>query len=59
MATKYLNATQLCERLGVTKVTLHRWQNNPDVGLPTPARINGIRFYPVSEIDAWIESKRG
>lgn len=55
----YINATELCQKLGITKMTLHRWQNKPEIGLPAPARINGVRFYPLSEVNAWIESKRG
>lgn len=57
--TEYLKTTELCEKLGVSRMSIHRWERDPEVNLPKPVRIRGQRFYPVVEIDAWLEQARG
>lgn len=56
---KYITATELCTTLGVTKMTLHRWERDVEVGLPKPVRIKTTRFYPVADVQTWLEQARG
>ncbi len=59
MAISFWSATDLCDNLGISKQTLWRWENDPRVNLPKPARIRGQRFFPVAEIQTWLEGQRG
>ncbi|HEX9868802.1 MAG TPA: transcriptional regulator [Candidatus Tectomicrobia bacterium] len=52
-------ARRVREQLGgVSEVTLWRFQRDPNLGFPTPVRINGRLYFRVDEIDAWIESRQ-
>lgn len=42
---------------GVSRMTLHRWLNNPDLNFPRPAYVNNRRYWRRSEIVAWLESR--
>lgn len=53
----YLSGPQVQERYGVTKMTLWRWCENPSMGFPQPLRINGRKYFDVTELDAWDRSR--
>ena len=53
-----LTAPQVCDRIGVTTMTLHRWLRDPEVGFPKPIQIKRFRFWPEPEIAEWLEGKR-
>lgn len=50
----YLNATQVRTRYGgISDMALWRWLQDNDLGFPQPIRINGRRFWLVSNLVAW------
>lgn len=40
---------------GVSKMTLHRWQRDPDLGFPQPLFISRRRFWREAELIEFIE----
>ena len=42
---------------GISRMTLHRWLNNPDLNFLVPIRIQNRRYWLRSEIVAWLESR--
>lgn len=62
--TKYVSMKALAEMLNISKSTFYDWQNKKspryDPTFPKKIRI-GVSCvrYSVSEIESWIESKRG
>ncbi len=36
---KYITSAEICERFGITKQTLNRWEKMTQWGLPFPARL--------------------
>lgn len=59
MSKEYYTATELCAKLGITKQSLWRYENDPYVGVPKPVRIKTTRFYPIAEVEQWLEQARG
>lgn len=53
-----LPASEVCHRIGVTSMTLHRWLADPEVGFPRPIQIKRFRFWPENEIAAWLDTQR-
>ncbi len=52
-------AKRVREQLGgVSEVTLWRFLRDPNLGFPTPVRINKRLYFRADEIDAWIESRQ-
>lgn len=50
---------QVLEYLKVSRMTLWRIEQNPDLNFPKPARINGRKLWPMAEIENWLEEARG
>jgi predicted DNA-binding transcriptional regulator AlpA len=48
---------QLRRRYGVSDMSLWRWQKDQSLGFPKPLRINGRRFWKLSELEAWEVSR--
>ena len=44
---------QVCERYGVTGMTLYRWDRDPDLGFPKPIYIRGRKYRDERELDAF------
>lgn len=59
MSKEYYSATELCAKLGISKQSLWRYDNDAKVGLPRPVRIKSTRFYPITEVNQWLEQARG
>ena len=55
----YISAPELCAKIGIGRMTLHRWLRDAAMDFPKPARLGGQRFWPVAEIEAWINAQRG
>jgi|tagenome__1003787_1003787.scaffolds.fasta_scaffold20983047_5 predicted DNA-binding transcriptional regulator AlpA len=52
----WLRNRDVARVLGVSDVTIWRWQRDPGMSFPQPSVINGIPYTDVGEIDAWIRS---
>jgi predicted DNA-binding transcriptional regulator AlpA len=51
---RYLTGPQVCQRYGVTDMSVWRWLQNPELGFPKPAMIiNRRRFWLEDELVAW------
>lgn len=55
---KLITAGQLREKFGgITKMTLHRWMNDPKAGFPTPLKIQNRNYWHDSDIEAFLRLK--
>jgi predicted DNA-binding transcriptional regulator AlpA len=48
---------QVARYLGVTKMTLWRWQQNPQLEFPQPSMINGIAYTRIDEVETWMKAR--
>lgn len=53
-----LSASDVCDRIGVTKMSLWRWENDDKLNFPKPLRIKTNRYWPECEIATWLEQQR-
>lgn len=49
----YLPAPRVCERYGVTSMTLHRWLKDDEMGFPQPLYIRRFRYFRLSDLLAF------
>jgi hypothetical protein len=50
----YLTATQVRKRYGgVSKMTLHRWRHDPNLGFPQPEPIRSRNYWRIEQLDSW------
>ena len=42
---------------GISEMSLHRWRNNPDLGFPSPTRINSRLYWRRDSVDAWLAER--
>ncbi|PYC48619.1 helix-turn-helix domain-containing protein [Litorivita pollutaquae] len=54
-----MTARELRELVGVSHMTINRWLKDGKLGMPQPVRIRGQRYFPVTEIQTWLEGQRG
>jgi predicted DNA-binding transcriptional regulator AlpA len=50
--------SEVCNRIGITTMTLHRWLNDPEVHFPRPIQVKRLRLWPEPEVAAWLNEKR-
>ncbi len=55
---KYLTSNEVCERFGITKQTLNRWEKGTQYGEPFPAPAlpsvgGGMKRYLSKEVSRW------
>lgn len=48
-----LPATPVRARYGVSDMTIFRWLADPKLGFPQPIRINGRRYWRLSDLQAF------
>lgn len=54
-----ISAAECRRRLGgISAMSLWRWVHSPELKFPQPTMINRRRYWVVSEIDAWLASRR-
>jgi predicted DNA-binding transcriptional regulator AlpA len=53
----YLPSSAVRIRYSVSDMTLWRWLRNTELGFPAPLRINGRRFWRLTELEAWEASR--
>lgn len=56
-AQKYLPAHMTARRLGVTPMTIYRWERDPASGFPAPVYFGRYKFHIISELEAWEASR--
>lgn len=52
-AERHLDSVQVMARFGISKPTLYRWMNDPDLAFPKPLRIKRRYYFPEGAIAAW------
>jgi predicted DNA-binding transcriptional regulator AlpA len=55
--SKWKRNLELANYLGVTKMTLWRWQHTEWLSFPQPSVINGIAYTNIDEVDAWMKAR--
>ena len=53
----YLPGPKTAHRYGVSDRTIVRWEQDPALGFPQPMHVNGRKFYPLDELEAWERSR--
>ncbi|MHC2367449.1 putative DNA-binding transcriptional regulator AlpA [Bradyrhizobium diazoefficiens] len=54
---QWLRNGGVAKYFGVTKMTLWRWQQNPQLNFPKPSLINGIAYTRIDEIEKWMKTR--
>jgi predicted DNA-binding transcriptional regulator AlpA len=52
--TEWLSAAKLTAVLGVTSMTIWRWQQNAKLAFPKPTVINDRKYWHRGDINAWM-----
>jgi predicted DNA-binding transcriptional regulator AlpA len=55
---RFVRNAELMRCLGISKMTLWRFKNDPVLGFPKATAINGIEFNDLDEIYAWIKARQ-
>ena len=53
----YLTSAAVRARYGVSDMTIWRWLRSTELGFPAPLRINGRRFWKLTQLEAWEASR--
>jgi predicted DNA-binding transcriptional regulator AlpA len=56
--SEWLGGAQLAALLGVTKMTLWRWQRDLQLAFPEPAIIHDRKYWRRDEIEKWMLSRK-
>ncbi len=55
----YLTTAQVRRRYGgVSKMTLHRWRNDPNLSFPQPEPIRSRNYWRAAELNLWDEVRK-
>ena len=53
----YLPGPKTARRYGVSDRTISRWEADLKLGFPQPMIVNGRKFHPLDELEAWERSR--
>jgi predicted DNA-binding transcriptional regulator AlpA len=56
--SEWLGGAQLAAMLGVTTMTLWRWQRDAELAFPEPAIINARKYWRRDDIHKWMLSRK-
>jgi len=54
---RWARNAELARYLGISEMSLWRWQRDPKLGFPQPTRINGISYTDREAIDEWMRCR--
>jgi predicted DNA-binding transcriptional regulator AlpA len=54
---RWLRNSELAARLGVTVMTIWRWQKDAALKFPQPSLINGKPYTDIDEVNRWMRSR--
>jgi len=54
---EWLTGTKLATLLGVTPMTIWRWEQSEKLSFPKPTEIHGRRYWHRDEINAWMRAR--
>lgn len=52
-----LSGRAVCQRYGVSSMTVYRWQRDPDLNFPRPVDINGRLYWYVDQLEQFERSR--
>jgi predicted DNA-binding transcriptional regulator AlpA len=55
--SKYLTRPQVQKRYHRTRMTIYRWENDPNMGFPKPIVINGRTYHEETQLDDFDRSR--
>jgi predicted DNA-binding transcriptional regulator AlpA len=55
---RQINAPAVQQLCGVSRATLWRWLEDPNLAFPKPVKINTRRYWLEAEILTWLEAQR-
>lgn len=55
----YLTGPQVCERYGISQMSLHRWLNRPELGFPKPMTVCRRRYFREADLIDWERRQAG
>jgi predicted DNA-binding transcriptional regulator AlpA len=55
---EYITTGKLAQMLGVSTLSIYRWERDPRLDFPTPSRVYGRKFWRRSEIFAWMAKRK-
>lgn len=58
MQQTYLPSAAVRARYGVSDMSLWRWLHDAKLGFPKPSRINGRRYWKITDLEAWEASRK-
>jgi hypothetical protein len=50
---QYVPDAKVCERYGITPMTLWRWDNDPELKFPKAIRVRGRKYRDAAALDAF------
>ena len=53
----FLPGPKTARRYGVSDRTIARWEQDETLGFPKPMLVNGRKFHPLDELEAWEKSR--
>jgi predicted DNA-binding transcriptional regulator AlpA len=54
---RWVRNGELAKYLGVSKMTLWRFKNDPSLKFPPASVVNGIEFNDLDKVDPWMEAR--
>ena len=51
--SKYLTSNEVQDRYKISRSSLYRWQENPEIGFPAPMKIGARILWREAELDAF------
>jgi predicted DNA-binding transcriptional regulator AlpA len=53
----WLRNRELADFLGISTMTLWRWQKDEALNFPQPSAVHGARYTSVEAVEAWLKSR--
>jgi predicted DNA-binding transcriptional regulator AlpA len=54
---RWVRNKALAEMLGVTVMSIWRWQRDATLAFPQPSEINGIQYTNIEDVERWLKAR--
>ena len=55
--TRFITAGMVCKRYSISRQSLYRWENDPDLNFPHARHIGSRKYWLLSELEAFEQSE--